>query len=98
MTTAVVRTRGDEGAWCRSRVPDHLGNQSLLRHDNQITAQEMWAVVFTNGYVRDVWRGALLLLLIDDDGVRHALRRGTGGPPAVALLGRKFWLRPRNFT
>ena len=74
------------------RVPDHLWNQMLLRHDNQITVQEMLAVVLLMGTFRDVLRGALLLLFIDSDGVRHALQRGTGGPPEVALLVGKFWL------
>ena len=66
--------------------------QLLPRRDEQIATMEMLAIALLGGSFDGLVRGELLLLFIDSDGVRHALLRGTGGPPEVTMLVGGFWL------
>ena len=69
-----------------------MWNQLSPRVDDQIRTQEMLAVALLIGTFPDILSGSLVRVVIDDDGVRHALQRGTGGAPEVAPLVGILWL------
>ena len=74
------------------RVTQHIWDALLDREDKQIGVQEMMALALPWGTFGPVLGSALLLMLIDNDGVLAAILKGASRCPKVNMTFGQLWL------
>ena len=74
-----------------TKTPEKLIRDLLPRKDNQINFQEMLAMVIGLTTFITLLQGSLLLTFCDNDGVRAATQKASGGSPEVAHLVSHVW-------
>ena len=80
-------------AYTCTQVPQAMWAQFLDRKDHQIGGQEMLAVVLALGTFELQIREALVLLFVDNDGVRESLMRGSSRAAEVNRMAGALWLQ-----
>ena len=84
---------GGRWQYAAIKCPRYILQQFLPRGDNQIGGQEMLAVALLFGTFAEELRGSLVLVFIDNDGVRCAIQHGSGGSFEINTMVGHLWIQ-----